>query len=310
MAYRSTSLPLNLTLNSFGPLLRQQLCIPHRFWSTFVFPLHRPLCCIEPIPPLPQSGARGPVMKHHSVGQVSLHSSHRMAASLVVSSTSAASSNPLSAAGPPSTFLPGRDSRALPGLPGHAREGSAAHASSQRKDSAQQNLALERSGGPSGHPGGKLPAQEGSTAFDISPDAPSDSSSSTRVTRAGAAASLALGEAAVMSAWGVLGPGGGAGCRLATTPRASGTVLAAAIFRPTTTTEGWRRPYVVDNDATGSGPSPAGGAPRSSADGVVLEVSASVPVSDGVCLTPGLVAVRTRGGWKSLSLALQSSWAF
>ena len=121
-----------------------------------------------------------------------------------------------------------------------------------------------------------------------------------RVNRVGMAASLTLREAAVMSMWGVRGPGGGFGCRLATSPSASGAVLAAMICRPC----GDSAPSVAGASSDGT--------PASSAAGrsLLLEVSASIPVADGICLTPGLVAVRQRGGQASVALAMQSSWCF
>ena len=120
-----------------------------------------------------------------------------------------------------------------------------------------------------------------------------------RVNRVGAAASVALGDVAVLSAWhvaaanaeGVLS--GGSGMRLATVPNTSGVVLAAMASRP----------------CCGSSSSGDGSGATAAAASSVCELSASVPVADGILITPGLVMAR-QSGRTAFALAMQSTWRF
>eukprot|EP00955_Chlamydomonas_euryale_P055339 356111-Chlamydomonas_euryale.AAC.1 len=111
-----------------------------------------------------------------------------------------------------------------------------------------------------------------------------------RVTRIGFAGSATLGDALVVSVWRVGGVTGGGGMRLATVPTAGGTVVAATVTKPCTV------------KATGA-------STRWIHSPVAYELSASVPVADGIMMTPGLVLARHEGR-ATAALALQSTWRF
>ena len=135
----------------------------------------------------------------------------------------------------------------------------------------------------------------------------------------GAAVSAALAEAATVSLWAVSRVGGnravqrgGMGIRLATTPNEAGVVIAAMLCQPATgssssSATSMMPPSHISGDAFGS----TSGVSRHYPQPMLFEVSASLPVADGVCLTPGLVvSCCQRGGPLIGALALHSSWHF
>ena len=103
----------------------------------------------------------------------------------------------------------------------------------------------------------------------------------------------------------------GWGVRLATLPDDSGRVLAAVLSRPPGGGGGGagRAADLAQPGWAGMGDGVGAGTPT------LVEVSMSVPFTDGLLLTPGVLAVHQRGeggarsGWTT-SLVVQSSWRF
>lgn len=218
----------------------------------------------------------GSSMRHHSLAQLSVAQEQRSCLGLVVSATTqgpswSAPASPQGAAGPSSSSSSSTNATA-------SRVGF----TGLLAPSVQHAPAL--------------------TSTDTAAAAAAGASTRSAV-RLGLAGSATLGDALVVSAWHVrkvvqsghaaanaaIGGGSSTGMRLATAPDDSGVVVALAC------------------SASSDGLSSGGSRPGSGA--VVAELSASLPVLDGLMLTPGAVLVR-RGGCTTGGLVLQSSWRF
>ena len=126
-----------------------------------------------------------------------------------------------------------------------------------------------------------------------------------RVNRAGMALSVAVADSATVSLW-AAGGGGGVGggrrgIRVATTPNHAGVVVAAMLCETdnaaAAATAGDRHGGSSSNTSV---PSPTR----------LCELSASLPVADGICLTPGVVLAGQGGQPLVGALAIHASWRF
>ncbi|GAX76317.1 hypothetical protein CEUSTIGMA_g3763.t1 [Chlamydomonas eustigma] len=219
-----------------------------------------------------------PCMPHacgqHSVAQLSFHNAQWLTASLVLSSTTTS-----------------RPPREITAPISHAMTASSPASFSENR----ANFTGYSPSSDTASSGTSISNQANVTMLGTASRMDHKSGKSSRCNRAGASASISLGDAAVASGWVVGGDQQGWGLRVATVPDQEGCVFAAGAYR--------RIHGVPRHESKSAAINLGSTAP------MVYEVSASIPFSDGIVLTPGVV-VCTLNGASTVSVSAQSTWNF